>query len=284
MTIYLDYNQAQLDAQYDQRTLVPDIGAYMQHWIHASAAARSAAHTLRSDLAYGPGASETLDLFVADEAQGLVVFVHGGAWRMLSKAESAYPAPVFLNAGWSFAALDFGLVPVVTLREQVAQCQRAIKWLYQHAQDAGAQRIVVAGHSSGAHVAAALATTNGAAEANLDGAVIHAALLLSGCYDLEPVRLSARNDYLKLSHDDVNDLSPIRHIHAPACPIVVAYGDGELQEFQRQSEAFATAWAAAGNVAHRWCCQASNHFDMGNLIAQPESEVVQAFLDVANGA
>jgi len=281
LTVYLNYSQAELDAQYDQRTLVPDISTYLQRWTQHSAQARDAAHELRADLRYGDSASETLDLFVAKQARGLVVFLHGGAWRMLSKAESAYPAPLFLNAGFSFAALDFGLVPTVTLREQVKQCQRALSWLYQHAQRAGAHHIVVAGHSSGAHLAAMLATTDWGSHANIKEPLVHAALLLSGCYDLEPVRLSARNDYLRLNQSDVDDLSPLHHIVSPACPVVLAYGDSELAEFQRQSEQFAQHWSDAGNTSKTWRCKASNHFDMGDVCADPNSDVMQAFLKIA---
>jgi len=50
------------------------------------------------------------------------VFIHGGAWRLLGKRDSAFAAETFLEAGAHFCrGLDFALLPAVTLAEMVAQ-------------------------------------------------------------------------------------------------------------------------------------------------------------------
>ena len=60
------------------------------------------------------------------------------------------------------------------------------------------------------------------------------ALLVSGVYDLLPVRLSARNGtsgWTRLEHE----YSPIRHVERIKCPVTVAWAEHEAGEFYRQS-------------------------------------------------
>ena len=204
------------------------------------------------------------------------MFFHGGAWRLLSKAESAYPAMAMIEQGISFAAVNFDLVPAISLAEQVAQCQRAIAWLSRNAGDREAANMTVLGHSSGAHLAAMMATTDWQAEAGLPANVIKSALLVSGVYDLEPVRLSARNDYLHLDEQTAKALSPIQRVGPSQCPVAVTWGGRELEEFQRQSEAFSQAWRRAGNQCETLPYPSSNHFEMSFRLAETDDAVYRA--------
>jgi arylformamidase len=63
-------------------------------------------------------------------------------------------------------------------------------------------------------------------------------------YDLGPVLLSARSSYVKLDKAEEDSLSPMRHLDRVACPIAVAYGDGESPEFKRHARDFAAALKA----------------------------------------
>ena len=100
-------------------------------------------------------------------------------------------------------------------------------------------------------------------------------VLVSGPYDLEPVRLSARNSYLNLSPQDADLLSPIRRLAAPYPPIDVYWGGNELEEFKRQSRALAQAVAGAGSAVE---LPNMNHFDMYDAFGDPESAIVCAAL------
>ena len=151
--VYRHYDQAALDAQYEQRTLVPDISHYLQSWREASERTKSH-YDLVANLSYGSRERECIDLFPAGRAASpLVLFLHGGAWRRLSKDEFLYPAPAFLERGIAFAAAGFDLVPSVSLAEQVDQARRALVWICRNAKRFGidAERIYLIGNSSGGH-------------------------------------------------------------------------------------------------------------------------------------
>ncbi len=277
--VYLHYDQAALDAQYDQRTLVRDPGPYEREWREGSDAAR-ALPGLHADLAYGEGPRECLDLFLprGDGPFPLVAFFHGGGWTRHDKSKFAFPAPAFLEHGIAFAAVGFDPVPQVRLEAQVAEARAAVEWLQDAAVRLGidADAVFAAGHSSGAHLAASLVT----GDDDVPPADVKGALLVSGIYDLEPVRLSARNEYLQLDAAQALALSPIARIQPDPCPLVIAWGGGELDEFQRQSGAFADAWEAAGGAVTRVHRPRVNHFAITRELADPTGEVLAPFFDL----
>jgi arylformamidase len=137
-------------------------------------------------------------------------------------------------------------MPAVSLADIVQQIRQAVAWIYRHAEQAFSgdpERIYVSGHSSGGHLAACLLTTDWSSF-GLPDTVIKGGLCASGMYDLEPVRLSSRNAYVKLDTASARDLSPLHHLDHLHCPVLVAYGDGESEEFKRQGCAFASALTA----------------------------------------
>lgn len=274
-TVYRQYDQAALDAQYEQRTLVPDVASYMRGWRDASDEVRRRYDAI-SEVAYGSGERERIDLFPADRnGAPLVVFLHGGAWRRLSKDDALYPAPLYLERGIAFAAVGFDLVPAVTLARQVEQVGEALKWIRNNARRFGldAEHFFLIGNSSGGHLAGMLMTEE-------NRGVPRGALLVSGIYDLEPVQLSSRNEYLNLDPATAQALSPVERIPSNGAPLVVGWGGLELDEFQRQSSSFAAAWEQRGGVVERVFMPEKNHFDMTTALGEAGSPLLEPFFQL----
>ena len=269
--VFRDYDQVELDRQYDQRAWAPNAIELINRYGADSAAVRQ--RTGEPDTyEYGDTHAESLDFFRTHRAPAPIhVFIHGGAWRLLSARDSAFPAETFTRAGAHYVALDFALLPVVALDQMVEQVRAAVAWLYRHADQVGGDRtrIFVSGHSSGAHLAAGVATTDWKARFGLPQDVVKGALCCSGIYDLEPVRLSSRNDYVQLDAALVETLSPIRHVANLRCPIAVGVGEGESDEFKRQAREFATAAGRHGAPVDWFEGAGLNHFEIVTTLASP---------------
>ena len=97
-------------------------------------------------------------------------------------------------------------------------------------------------------------------------------------YELEPVRLSHRNTYLDLTEQAAARNSSIRQLPAYGPPLTMAWGTGELDEFQRQSREFAAAWEAAGHEVETFILEGLNHFEVGRLMFDPDQPVLQNIL------
>ena len=272
--VYLNYDQEELDRNYDQRAWAPNADEIIGRWITGSGAARSNLRH-RSNLAYGSTEDERLDIFPAARAGApILVFIHGGAWRSLSKEDSCYAAPAFVAAGANFVALNFANIPKVRLPDMVAQVRRGVAWVYRNARELGCDpnRLYVAGHSSGGHLAASVLVTDWRTH-GLPNTIIKGGLCISGMYDLEPVILSARSSYVKLSKQEEMELSPARHLYALSCPVAIAYGEKETHEFQRQARDFAQMLKSIDKLYDLVLLGGLNHFEVGSALGAPESHL-----------
>ena len=218
--------------------------------------------------------SRLLDLYTTGAAAAPIhIFIHGGAWRLLSKRDSSFAAENFVRSGVHFIALDFAQLPSVSLGEMVAQVRHAVAWVYENARkfDGDPAQIHISGHSSGGHLAACVAVTDWTLEFGLPREIVKSVICASGIYDLRPVRLSARNDYVKLDAETEQMLSPIRHLDRLSTSVFLACGSRESDEFKRQSREFAAALGPALALAAPHAeLQALNHFEVAETLANPE--------------
>jgi arylformamidase len=277
--VFLDYDQAELDRQYDQRAWAPNATEVIRRYTENSVQVRKRLGE-PSVFAYGPSVAETLDVYRCSTANAPVhVFIHGGAWRLLGKRDSAFAAETFVRAGAHFVALDFALLPSVTLAEMVAQVRRGVAWIHRNAARFGGDpaRLHISGHSSGGHLAGCVAVTDWQ-KLGLPHDVVKSAVLASGLYDLLPVRLSARNDYVKLDASTEQALSPIRHLRHFTGKAYMACGALESDEFKRQSRAFAAALDPLQRAAPLAEYAGLNHYEVADTLADPHGGLGRAAL------
>ena len=115
-------------------------------------------------------------------------------------------------------------------------------------------------------------------EFGLPADLVKGGLCTSGMYDLKPVRLSARSSYVKFDDRIEHELSPILHLSRLRCPVVVAYGERDSPEFQRQSREWAEALRALGRLHALVVGAGLNHFELPETLADPRSPLGRAVL------
>ncbi len=286
--IWLDMDQKALDDAYDQAKYAPNLPQLLKRYASNSNIARAQLGTPRR-IAYGPSAEEVLDLYPAAGANAPIsIFVHGGAWRAQAARDFAFAAELFVRAGAHHIVLDFVDVEAAggDLTPMADQVRRAIAWVHHNAASFGGDpgRIHLYGHSSGAHLAAVALTTDWRAAFGLPAEIIKTGLLCSGLYDMKPVRLSARSRYVRFTDAMEEALSPQRHLDQLAAPVVLAYGNQETPEFQRQSRDFHTALHEAGKQVEMLVGQNYNHFEMVETLSSPYGLLGRVALAQIGGA
>ena len=278
--VFLDYDQAALDRAYDQTQWAPNQQEVIARRAAAADGVRARLGAPQS-FAYGPTPIERLDVYTAAPPNApVMVFLHGGAWRGGDARSQAFAAETFVKAGAHFVVPDFAVVMDEGLDGMVAQVRRAVAWVAANAAAFGgdATRIYVGGHSSGSHLAANVLVTDWTKDFGLPADLVKGGLCTSGMYDLKPVRLSARSSYVKFDDRIEHELSPIRHLSRLRCQVVVAYGERDSPEFQRQSREWAEALRAIGRLHALVVGAGLNHFELPETLADPRSPLGRAVL------
>ncbi len=283
--VYLGYDQAGLDAQYNNRLRWPDYKAHFANWRAWSIETR-AKLPCHLDLAFGPNPMEKLDIFPADgpgapRLSPIVVFIHGGYWYSLDKADHSYVAEGLRPHGIATAVNNFGLAPDTTMDEIVRQNRAALAWLWRNARTYGAdpERIYVGGHSAGGHLALMLLATDWPAfGAGLPRDLVKGACSIGGLYDMEAIRLSYLNKTLKMSAAEAARNAPLAQRYPVAAPLSLVVAIDETPEYHRQSQAMADLWRGLGYPVELLVPQGLNHFDVVNQLRDPTCELVKVQL------
>lgn len=272
--VWMDYDQARLDAAYDQQFWAGNMQSLLRRTTTNSQ--RALAHLPpRQVWAYGTQADETIEGFLAPgkHPAPIHVFVHGGAWRGGAASDAAFMAENFVGHGVHFLALNFSNILDVNgnLMAMADQVRRALAWIARNAATFGGDpsRLYLSGFSSGAHLAGVLLTTDWAQGFGLPQSLIRGAVCISGIYELKPARLSARRKYVAFTDEIEAQLSPQRHVARIQAPVALVHGSLESPEFMRQSRDFASALEKAGKKVSLSIGEEYNHFEIAETLASP---------------
>ena len=276
-----------LDAMYNNRALVPDFADHLARWASSSAAVR-ASHPCVCDVPYGDGELEVLDIFPG-AAQGapVLVFLHGGYWRSLDKADHSFVAPAFTAGGACVVLPNYALCPATTVTGITLQMVKALAWVWRNIARHGGDptRITVAGHSAGGQLAAMMLAclwpTHGA---DLPPRLVRNALSISGLHDLEPIRHTPfLQPDLQLTAEQVRQASPAG-LPGPGLvkgrgQLCTVAGGHESDEFKRQNALMREAWGARV-VPVAEVLPGLNHFSILTALVTPGHRLHQLTRDL----
>ncbi len=215
------------------------------------------------ELAYGSDPKQKFDLLVPTNATRapLLLFVHGGGWSIGDKRSGAgVKAAHFTAQGWAFASVNYRLVPGATVEQEAADVAAAIAFARAHAAQNGLDpdRIVLMGHSSGAHLVALVGTDpRYLAAAGVPLAAVKGVVLLDGAgYDIAQQMARPGNQvagmYEAAFGTDVarqKALSPTLHAAAPNVASWLILPIERRADSTAQSQGLAAALRPAGASA-----------------------------------
>lgn len=213
-------------------------------------------------LAYGADPLQKLDLWRAQGRSAkapLLLYVHGGGWKRGSKdnATSRWAPVHFPASGYAFASIDYRLVPDATVEEQASDVAHALKALLDRAESLGIDRsrVVLMGHSAGAHLVALVGTDKrylqaaGLSFADLAGVIPND----GAAYDV-PTQLADGPGIMQPTYAQAfgsnparqRALSPTLQAAAPNAPAFLLL-HVQRPDGVRQAQALGTALARAGS-------------------------------------
>ncbi len=281
--LYRNMTPDQLRQQYNPSRSIPESQHIFQSWKDRSADFRSRAKAKR-DIPYAEHPAARFDLFLPEApAPRLHVYIHGGYWQAFGKDDFSFLAEGLTRAGIAVAVLGYPLCPGVPLQGVVRHARLALAHLWREAAALGLrqEKIQISGHSAGAHLCAMLmATLWPKFEGSLPDEIIHSAIMISGVYELEPLRHIETGLALRLTPELAIRLSPLFLRSAGKGRALVCTGGLESAEFRRQSAYFGRSWARYGTPLEIVTFTNRNHFTVLDELAPVNSPLVRRALDL----
>lgn len=184
----------------------------------------------------------------------LLIYIHGGYWQKLSAADSLFNADDAIAEGVSLHAVEYTLAPHASIAEIIEECISDVLGVFHDLQPT---RVVLAGCSAGAHLAAMCARDVEIAR-QLDGLA-----LLSGIYDLRPLVVTPTNDPLHLTEESAAQLSPqLLPPFGYVSSALLAVGIAESAEFIRQNNEYADHLRSGGLHVDSMVVRNRDHFNL----------------------
>jgi arylformamidase len=261
---------------YNNRARVSDFADYFTQWANNSAAARTALDGL-TDISYGSGPSESLDIFPSNQPKApVLVFIHGGYWRSLDKSDHSFVAPAAVAQGACVVVPNYALCPAVTIPDIVLQMVKALAWVWRYIDRWGGDpsRIHVAGHSAGGHLAAMMMACQWPRyQPDLPPDVVKSVLSISGLYELDSIMRSPMlQSSLHLTEADVLRCSPAWMPPPAIGSLISVAGELESEAFIRHNHLIQEAWGHE-RVPLVEDLQGLHHFSIVNELGKPGSHL-----------
>jgi acetyl esterase/lipase len=204
----------------------------------------------KADIAYGRDPRQKLDVYVPKAAAAgrpVVIFWYGGSWERGSKSDYRFVGAALADRGYITVLPDYRLYPEVKFPDFLDDAAHAVAWVEEHAQEFGGDphRIVLMGHSAGAHTAAFLALNHEfLAKRGANPEWIAGLVGFSGPYVLAP-NTRALNRIFAAPWGE-SDWQPLRFVDAQAPPTFLAHGLDDNVVSVAQTEKLRDALEAKG--------------------------------------
>lgn len=268
-----------IEYEYNPHVHVPDVAAYVDRAARASERARARVEGAY-DIPYGDRRLTTCDIFSAGRDAPVHVFLHGGYWRGRDKADYSFMAPAFLEAGVTLVLPNYSLCPDVDLATIVRETTACFHWLRDHGGAYGdVARLTASGHSAGAHLLAMAHAPD--FDAPVAPGLVRRAVLISGLFDLAPIRHTSVNGDIGLTAEAAAALSPMHHLPYPELPLALYVGGGETASWIQQSRDFHAAVSKGGSRASLEVLGNHNHYSIAEELGDAGSPLGRACVEAA---
>lgn len=224
--------------------------------------------TVMNNIGYGNDPQQQLDVYLPQPLERnwqlpVLLFFHGGAWRVGGRDWLGFMAPPILMIPAIFIAATYRLAPIHRYPDQLQDAMAAVAWVYKNIARFGGdpQSIFVGGHSAGGNLACLVALRKDLyARYQLPGALVKYCFPISAPCDLSAVPTAVQESYLR-NDSDWREANPLNWISADAPPFQLCCGQLDLPNILRDNEALMTKFNACGVTASSIIYEGASHFD-----------------------
>ncbi|MGQ4615617.1 alpha/beta hydrolase fold domain-containing protein [Nocardia sp. R7R-8] len=230
---------------------------------------------------YGPDPQQVIDVYDPEpggRGRPAIIFMHGGGWTVGYSYWCGFMAPAAHTLNAVFLAPSYGLAPRRKYPSHLEDALEMLGWVHSHAELLGIDRdrIILAGHSAGGHLAALAALRKDLYKKHgLPAEPFRGAYSVSGsmtvCADTRPEGSVAERIYkyfLEQPDDDVQ-ASPVYQIQTGSVPIHMVLAEGDIERIQNSTQEMYEKLRAVGTETSRRVLAGHDHYDTHLALADP---------------
>ena len=198
--------------------------------------------TLEKDLSYGDDPRQVLDVYTPlniKPKQSIIVFVHGGSWDSGSKDDYLFVGQAFAALGYVTVIPNYRLYPQVEFPAFVEDIALAVATLDQVLSAASCpdrQKIILAGHSAGGHIAAMLAAAPDYLQQQDSDVDLQAFIGMAAPYDLPLDHPLVIDKFTSVTNN--LDANPINLATSDMPPMLLFHGKNDTTVFPHHTLRF----------------------------------------------
>ncbi len=260
------------DDAYANSAYIPEADRFLNEWPTLAEDFRIVEATIgraRLNISYGEHPRQQFDLFLpSGKPLGLLIFVHGGYWRMLDRGYFSHFAEGAVEEGWAVAVPGYVLTPEV----EIANISKMIGTAISAAAEMVPGPIALCGHSAGGHLVARMAT--GISTLSEDASNrIRCIVPISPLSDLRPLIETSMNTDLNLTMEKAKEESPALKPKQLNANVHIWVGSDERPAFLDQARWLAQSWDAELTIE-----EDRHHFDIIEGLRDPNHRLLQTLI------
>jgi len=236
---------------------------------------------------YGPDERQKLDIYAPPNPvrAPVIIFVYGGSWQSGDRVDYGFLATSLAAQGFVTVIPDYRLVPQVRFPAFVEDGAAATAWVTReiHKHGGDGSRIVISGHSAGAHIAAMVSLAPSYLKAA--GAVnkLRGFAGLAGPYDFLPFEYRTIIDAFG-NWPRPEETQPVRFVSQGAPPALLLHGRDDTTVLPRQTISLADRLKAAGNDVELKIYENVDHIDIMLALSRPFRDSANTLADLTGFA
>jgi len=260
------WREHNLESQFNPRAAIGEkTNGILLGWANQSNKRRSELKGL-FDIPYGEHPLMQYDRHVAHGNDLIIINIHGGYFRALDKSDMDHHMADLVKAGNGVININYPLCPEVSLTEIIAALINGIKKILSDLSTEGLiQKIILMGHSAGAHLAMHLSQEK-ILQSRLVGIIA-----LSGAYELGFIRELTVNQDVRLSSAEMHQFNCLNNLPAQGPKYYIAVGGGEPSGWIDQSWLIARELTKRGDDTTFHVCSKANHFNLIDYLCDSEN-------------
>lgn len=228
-------------------------------------------------IAFGDSPRQKLDVYPAAATgdvgakRPVIVFLYGGAWNTGRRQDYAFAARALAAKGFAVVVPDYRLAPADPFPAFVEDAAAATAWTHKNIARFGGDpdRIVLMGHSAGAHIAMMVALDRRFLDrAGVPQAAIRGVIGLAGPYRFDPNEEGVLRDAFG-KFPDPTAVQPMTFVRADAPPALLLHGDADTRVLIRNSERLGRALTEAGAKAEVKIYPGVDHAGIALALSRP---------------